>query len=215
MARVRDDTRGQALVEFALVFPILMMFLFGIIVWGLGIFYQQQLQNAAREGARYAAIHSAEAQCPTNSNYDPGTFGPRPFSYYACDTPSAGWPFMTAFARQSVWGLDPNQVKVSACWSGYTDGAGGYDRPPADPAGNPYTFERCTYARVENDPSSLNCPAPATTTADDKGSDKPGNQVSVYACYIWRPPMAGFLMIPNQVVMRAVITEVVHKQQPG
>ena len=212
MAWVRAGRRGQALVEFALVFPILMLFVFGIIVWGLGVFYQQQLQNAAREGARYAAIHSSEAQCPTVSNYDPGTFGPRPFSYYSCDTPAAGWPFMTPFARQSVWGVDSSQVQISACWSSYQNGTT-YDMPPADSAGTPYTFVRCPYARVENDPSSLSCPAPATTTADDQGSDKPGNQVTVYACYIWRPPMAGFLMIPNQVVMRAVVTEVVHTQQ--
>src|SRR6266850_1913352 len=98
MASARSRRRGQALVEFALVFPILMLFLFGIIVWGLGVFYQQQLQNAAREGARYAAIHSSEAQCPTTSNYDPFEFGPRPFSYYACDPVATGWPLMTAFA---------------------------------------------------------------------------------------------------------------------
>jgi len=212
MAAIRGRSRGQALVEFALVFPILMLFLFGIIVWGLGIFYQQQLQNAAREGARYAAVHSSEAQCPTVSNYDPGTFGPRPFSYYACDVPSAGWPFMTGFARQSVWGVDSSQVKISACWSSYHNGTT-YDMPATDIAGNPYTFVRCTYARVQDDPSTLDCPTGATTTADDQGSDKPGNQVSVYACYVWRPPLAGLLMIPNQVVMRAVITEVVHEQQ--
>jgi hypothetical protein len=212
MAQVRARRRGQALVEFALVFPILMLFVFGIIVWGLGVFYQQQLQNAAREGARYAAIHSSQAQCPTISN-DP-LAGPPPFSYYACDTPAAGWPFMTGFARASVWGVDPNQVQISACWSSYQDGAGGYDKPPVDPVtGNPYTFVRCTYARVQDDPSSLSCPHAATTATDDQGSDAPGNQVSVYACYIWRPPMAGFLMIPNQVVMRSVISEVVHKQQ--
>ena len=200
------------MTEFALVFPILALFLFGIIIWGLGVFYQQQIQNAAREGARFAAIHSSEAQCPTVSNIDPA---PKPFSYYACDVPSAGWPDMTAYARQKIWGVDQNQVKISACWSSYQDGAtpANIDQAPTDASGNPYTFVRCTYARVENDPSSLACPAPATTGADDQGSDKPGNQVSVYACFIWRPPMAGFLLIPSQVVMRSVITEVVHHQQ--
>jgi len=212
MSRMRRRRIGQALTEFALVFPIFMLFLFGIIVWGLGIFYQQQVQNVAREGARYAAIHSSEAQCPTISNDD--LAGPKPFSYYACDVPSAGWPLMTASARQSVWGIDPNQVKVSACWSSYQDGAGNYDKPPSDSTGT-YTFVRCTYARVENDPSSLTCPAATTTAADDQGSDKPGNQVTVYACFVWRPPMAGVLMIPSHVVMRAVVTEVVHHQQQG
>jgi hypothetical protein len=211
MRGLRRRSRGQALTEFALVFPILAMTLFGIIVWGLGVFYQQQVQNAAREGARYAAIHSSEAQCPTTSNIDPGTYGPRPFSYYECDTPAAGWPQMTTFARQSVWAVDPNLVKVSACWSSYTNGTT-YDWPPEDASGT-YALARCTYAKVDTNPSTLSCPAPATTVADDMGSDKPGNQVSVYACFIWRPPMAGFLLIPNQVVMQAVVTEGVHHQQ--
>ena len=50
MARRRR--RGQALVEFALVFPIAMSVIFGIIVFGMWVFYQQQLTNVAREGAR-------------------------------------------------------------------------------------------------------------------------------------------------------------------
>ena len=216
MRRLRERTRGQALTEFALIFPIMLLFLFGIIVWGLGIFYQTQVQNAAREGARYAAIHSSEAQCPTLANYDPT---PKPFSYALCDLPSAGWPYMTAFARQQVWGVDSSQVKISACWSSYHDSSVpvNLDQDPGDGSGNTYTFARCTYARVDNDPSTLNCPAAATTQADDTGSNKPGNQVSVYACYVWRPPLAGFLLIPSQVVMRAVVTEVVHHQQeiPG
>lgn len=213
MAGARHRTRGQALTEFALVFPILLLFMLGIIVLGLGVFYQQQLENAAREAARYAAIHSSEAQCPTISNYDPGAFGPRPFSYYECDVPWAGWPKMTGFARNRIWGLDPTQVKISACWSSYQDGAGGFDKPPTDPSGTAYPLVRCTYARVQDDPSNLPCPPAATSTADDQGSNAPGNQVSVYACYVWRPPMAGFLLIPNQVVMRSIITEVVQKQQ--
>ena len=109
--------------------------------------------------------------------------------------------------------MDPSQLKVSACWSSYQDGAGNYDKPAVDPAGNPYQLVRCTYARVQDDPSGLPCPAVPTTAADDQGSDAPGNQVTVYACFVWRPPMAGFLLIPNQVVMRSVVTEIVHKQQ--
>ncbi len=51
-----------------------------MIVLGLGVFYQQELTNVAREAARYAAIHSATAQCPTVSNLVPG---PSARTYYA------------------------------------------------------------------------------------------------------------------------------------
>ena len=42
----------------------------GVIVFGIGLFYQQQVTNAAREAARYAAIHSATSECPTRSRRD-------------------------------------------------------------------------------------------------------------------------------------------------
>jgi hypothetical protein len=37
--------------------------------------------------------------------------------------------------------------------------------------------------------------------------------VTVYACTNWRPPMAGFVMIPNTIPIRAVVTESLQRQQ--
>lgn len=48
--------RGAALVEFALVVPLLAMFLFGIVQFGLAYDKKQSINSAAREGARAAAI---------------------------------------------------------------------------------------------------------------------------------------------------------------
>lgn len=48
---------GQSLVEFALVLPILLALLCGIIDFGWLYYNQITLNNAAREGARYAVIH--------------------------------------------------------------------------------------------------------------------------------------------------------------
>jgi hypothetical protein len=59
---VRDGSarsRGQALVEFALVFPIFLLILFSIIDFGRYVYYVQILNNAAREGARYAIVHGS------------------------------------------------------------------------------------------------------------------------------------------------------------
>jgi Flp pilus assembly protein TadG len=50
------DQRGQALVEMALVMPILLMMLFGIVEFGRIYNYQLTLSNAVREGARFAAV---------------------------------------------------------------------------------------------------------------------------------------------------------------
>ena len=49
--------KGQALVEFALVLPVLLVILCGIIDFGWLYYNQITLNNAAREGARYAVIH--------------------------------------------------------------------------------------------------------------------------------------------------------------
>ena len=83
--RTHDDGRrgklgrGQALVEFALVAPFFFMLLFSIIEFGRAIYYIQILNNAAREGARYAIVHGNESTDPTgpppgypvNTNGDP------------------------------------------------------------------------------------------------------------------------------------------------
>jgi hypothetical protein len=52
--------RGQALVEFALVAPLFFLLLFAIIDFGRYVYYVQVLNNAAREGARYAIVHGPE-----------------------------------------------------------------------------------------------------------------------------------------------------------
>lgn len=49
--------KGQSMVEFALVLPILLIVLCGILDFGWLYYNQITLNNAAREGARYAVIH--------------------------------------------------------------------------------------------------------------------------------------------------------------
>lgn len=55
--RRRRRAFGQALAEFALVAPIFFLMLFAIIDFGRYVYYVQILNNAAREGARYAIVH--------------------------------------------------------------------------------------------------------------------------------------------------------------
>ncbi len=47
--------RGASVVEFAIVLPILMALLFGIVTGGLALNSKNSLNNAAREAARYGA----------------------------------------------------------------------------------------------------------------------------------------------------------------
>lgn len=52
----RRNQRGQALVEFALVFPILVFLLMGMFDLGRGVYAYNVVASAAREGARYAIM---------------------------------------------------------------------------------------------------------------------------------------------------------------
>jgi hypothetical protein len=64
--RGRDGQRSQALVEFALVSPVLFLLLFGVIDLGRAIFYYDTLGHAATEGARTAI--RASTPLPTNAD---------------------------------------------------------------------------------------------------------------------------------------------------
>jgi len=57
-ARPRRQARrlGQSLVEFALVGPMILLVVFGVVDFGRAYFHQNQLTNAAREGARLAIL---------------------------------------------------------------------------------------------------------------------------------------------------------------
>lgn len=232
----RGSGRGQALVEFALVFPLFILLLFSIIVLGLYLFYNQQLEFSAREAARYASIHSSTSQRPTVSQINP--IGPnRPIDTYArFDAPEDGWPFMTAVARGAVKGMPASQVSVAACWSGLVDD-NGVDPPVADVLPNHpnAAWRDCTITRVnpKTNPDGIACPAPSTVGSaygvdggkadgDDKASDIAvgigtnlhyPTTVTVYTCFRWTPPMAGFVFIPSTITIRAVATEAMQRQQ--
>jgi Flp pilus assembly protein TadG len=58
--RKRPTKRGQSLVEFALILPIFLLFLFGIIDLGRGVYAYNTIQNAAREAVRVAIVDQNE-----------------------------------------------------------------------------------------------------------------------------------------------------------
>jgi len=58
------------LVEFAFVAPIFFLMLFAIIDFGRYVYYVQILNNAAREGTRYAIVHGANSFQPAGPAAD-------------------------------------------------------------------------------------------------------------------------------------------------
>lgn len=85
-AALRED-RGVSVVEFALIAPVLLLLLVGILDLGRAVNAYVTVSNAAREGSHYLALHPTAA-------------------------PSA----IASAVRQRVVPLDPAQVTVSASY---------------------------------------------------------------------------------------------------
>jgi hypothetical protein len=59
MSRSFRKQRGAAAVEFAVVAPVFLLLIFGMLEYGRMVMVQQMLTNASREGARRAVLEGA------------------------------------------------------------------------------------------------------------------------------------------------------------
>ncbi|MBA2720202.1 MAG: pilus assembly protein [Chloroflexi bacterium] len=64
--RRRRKGRGQALVEFALVFPLFALLLFGLIDLGRYVYVTNAFNQAAREAARFGSVEQYAFSCPAS-----------------------------------------------------------------------------------------------------------------------------------------------------
>ena len=98
---VRND-RAQALVETALVLPLLLLLIVGLFDVGRAIWLSNTLATAVREGSRYGVVHGALSGSPT---------GPGAVSYTPPDTDTA----ITAQVRNYATGV-PSNLTVQSTW---------------------------------------------------------------------------------------------------
>jgi Flp pilus assembly protein TadG len=82
MTRFRraSDERGVAIVEFALIMPILILLVAGVIQFGIMYSQYQVFQGAAREGARCAAVQASDDEiglptCDVETEIDNASLG--------------------------------------------------------------------------------------------------------------------------------------------
>jgi Flp pilus assembly protein TadG len=69
----RQRSRGQALTEFALVLVPFLLLLYGIIEFGRYVYTVEVMNNAARDGARYAIVHGANSLSCAQGPMESGT----------------------------------------------------------------------------------------------------------------------------------------------
>ena len=188
-ARRRD--RGQSLVEFALVFPIFMLMFFGVVDGARLVYTNSQLAQAAREGARVAAVEapsigSQDAACGTESEIA----GARPGAHVCpADSSALKADVVKAVNRMAV-GLGPIANVYLACDAGTGSG-------DAAPTG---AWDETSVTYPECDDNSLGNAAP-------NGS---GSLVSVRIVYQYNPitPIAGSII--GSVSLSASATMVIN-----
>jgi Flp pilus assembly protein TadG len=68
LRKMIEDEQGQALTEFAMILPVLMMVLFAIFQFGVAFNNYIQVTSAAREGARKGAVSRGAGNCAAVSS---------------------------------------------------------------------------------------------------------------------------------------------------
>ena len=73
--RFRQTDAGQTLVEFAMVLPLMLILMFGIVDFGRAFYVWLTVTNAAREGARVAATQQPSTAVTTRISDAMGPLG--------------------------------------------------------------------------------------------------------------------------------------------
>jgi hypothetical protein len=65
--RGHENERGQSTVEFAIILPIFILLVFGVIQFGLGLNFWLDQQRVANQGARWASVNNWPPNCVEGS----------------------------------------------------------------------------------------------------------------------------------------------------
>lgn len=106
----RSET-GAAAVEFALVLPILVLLIFGIVDFGRAFNAQVTITHAAREGARVWALGGTETEAQDAAQSAAATLTlDTPMTFTDCD---AGEPTRLTATSQFEWLLSFSDVTLT------------------------------------------------------------------------------------------------------
>jgi Flp pilus assembly protein TadG len=111
--RRHHRSRGQGLAEFALVLPVFLLLVLGVVDIGRVVWATTSLNSASREAARFAIVHggSESNTCPIGPQ-DPD-FVPKAEASCVFKSPSKQYIYDTAAAAVIAGGTN---VVVTACY---------------------------------------------------------------------------------------------------
>jgi Flp pilus assembly protein TadG len=108
-----DGEHGAIAVEFALLVPVFLLLVFGILDFGHAYYMKQVVSNASREGARYGARYTTDT---AGKHLIPNAFSPT-------------LPAIDAWVTSKYSSLLPGDanIEVTPGGTGYTSGTAGAD----------------------------------------------------------------------------------------
>jgi Flp pilus assembly protein TadG len=168
--------RGATIMEAAIVLPVALFLIIGMMVGGMGVFRYQELAHIARETARYASVHGAQ---------------------YVKNNPSAPTVDMAAlkaFAASKAVSIDTTQWTVTAQMTVFAPGANSANTTP--PATTLVDWDDTTNNQKHSPYSSWTDTATGTATTAD-------NLVTVTITYPWLPEC--YLFGPINLTSTAVM----------
>jgi Flp pilus assembly protein TadG len=116
LRRIRDDTRGNSLLEFTVTFPLFLLLMFGLVQAGLLFFAQNGLQHGVEVAARCASVnYSANQLGLTQSCFTVGSTAVAPNAVTNAN--------IQQYAAQNSWGVVPPSSSFTvACPNGVSLG---------------------------------------------------------------------------------------------
>jgi Flp pilus assembly protein TadG len=126
VATKRQRTRGQSLVEFALVLPVFLLLIFGIIDLGRFVYMNSTVSQAAREAARTASVEASWIGSPRGDcNQPAGPVCPANVNAFKADVLAAANREMAPFGSIAAADLyiscattAPTPVTTQSCVDG-------------------------------------------------------------------------------------------------
>ena len=112
-SRRRNRRSGASLVEFAFVAPLMLMFLLAAFEYARFLFTLQLVNNAAREGARYAAVNTATDTTASVQTYVDNYLAGQGGTQFVGYTPASN---ISVYLADPITGANTMQPWQNASW---------------------------------------------------------------------------------------------------
>jgi len=115
------ESKGQSIVEFALILPLLLVVVGGAVDFGLSLFIGQVIENASRHGARTGAVIPPAGPTAASATFPACRTDPSPVLAATClQIPNVALFSNFSVSTTGVTGATPNQavtVQVSGLYN--------------------------------------------------------------------------------------------------